>query len=313
MYKATEKKQADGNLLTFKISLKHAFHDFIMDRDVCGVRPATIDFYKRELNVFFKWTAGTDLQEVTDITPEMLRAYFTSLRDRRSQNGIHKNFTALRTWILWIWKEYDLESICPITKVKVGSPINSPQPAMDMETFRLLLSACRGETEERDRAILYFLLDTGIRRMELCRLQIKNIENNCIVQLDSDGSKTGEARKLFLVKATQKVLTKYLKTRGDLSSEDPLFATVTGEPLSAWGLCSLMARLCKRAGVPSQGMHKFRRGFALESLRSGADLVSISRMLGHKKVETTKRYLPQTDDDLLRVHQRTSPINQLRR
>lgn len=313
MYNASGMKQADGNLLTLKMSLKSAFNDFLIDRDVCGVRPATIDFYKREIRTFFKSTTGSDLKEVTEITPDKLRAYFISLRDRRSQNGIHKNFTALRTWILWMWNEYDLQSICPITKVKVGSPVIKPQPAMDMETFKLLLGACRGDAEDRDRAILFFLLDTGVRRMELCRLKIANLNNAGIVQLDSDGSKTGEPRKLFLVKLTQKNLLKYLKTRQNLAPEDPLFATITGEPLSAWGLCSLMARLCKRAGVPSQGMHKFRRGFALESLRSGADLVSISRMLGHKKVETTKRYLPQTDDDLVLVHQHTSPINQLRR
>jgi site-specific recombinase XerD len=212
-----------------------------------------------------------------------------------------------------MWSEYDLQSICPITKVRVGSPVNNPQPAMDMETFKLLLAACRGDTEERDRAILFFLLDTGIRRMELCRLTIADLKNTGVVQVDSDGSKTGEPRKLFLVKVTQKSLLKYLKSRQNLAPEDPLFATITGDPLSAWGVCSLMARLAKRAGVPSQGMHKFRRGFALESLRSGADLVSISRMLGHKKVETTKRYLPQTDDDLFLVHQHTSPINQLLR
>lgn len=121
--------------------------------------------------------------------------------------------------------------MCPIRKVKVGSPVNNPQPAMDLVTFKLLLGACRGDAADRDRAILYFLLDTGIRRMELCRLKFGNLKNAGIVQLDSDGSKTGEPCKLFLVKVTHKALRKYLKSRQNLTLEDPLFVTIKGEPL----------------------------------------------------------------------------------
>jgi hypothetical protein len=72
--------------------------------------------------------------------------------------------------------------------------------------------------------------------MELCRLQVAYLKKSGIVQLDSDGSKTGEPRKLFLVKVTQKALIKHLNTRQNCSPEDPLFETITGEPLSAWGL-----------------------------------------------------------------------------
>lgn len=105
MNKPLPTNQADGKSLTFKISLKHAFNDFLMDRKVSGVRPATLDYYKREIRAFFKWTTQANLNEVTEITPDLLRAYFISLRDKRSQNGIHKNFSVLRTWILWMWNE----------------------------------------------------------------------------------------------------------------------------------------------------------------------------------------------------------------
>lgn len=305
--------QADINFLLAPIALENVFLDFLIDRDVRGVRPATMNFYQRELKIFMRWASETGIEILTNVTPDVLRRYFLSLQNHRSHNGVHKNFTVLRTWLFWAWIEYDLQTICPIHKVKVGSPIDTPQPAIDLDTFNSLLGACHGDTEIRDRAILLFLLDTGVRRMELCRLRISNLRRNGVVQLDADGTKTGEPRKVYLVKLTQRALNKYLISRGDLSPNDPLFAAKTGDPLSGWGLYSIITRLCQRAGLPFQGMHKFRRGFALESQRSGADIVSISRMLGHKKVETTKRYLPQTDDDLIRVHEHTSPINKLKK
>ena len=294
-------------------ALGNIFSDFLIDRDVSGVRPATLVYYQNELKIFIQWIGEAGAQTLDDITPDLLRAYFLSLRDRRHQNGIHKNFTVVRTWLLWAWVEYDQPGTCPISKVKVASPKTKQLPAISLDNFSRLLSSCTGRDAKRDKAILLFLLDTGIRRLELCRLKISALQINGVVQLEPDETKTGESRKAFLTRATRRALKAYLIERDNLQLDSPLFATERGDPFTASAMREVIRRRCRRAGIPYQGMHAFRRGFALESLRAGADLVSISRLLGHKKVETTKRYLPQTEEDLHLVHERTSPVNKLRR
>jgi integrase/recombinase XerD len=304
--------RTDVNFL-MPVALGNIINDFMSDREIRGNRPGTITFYKNELKIFTQWLNAADARELTDITPDLLRAYFLHLRKRRSTNGIHKNFTVIRTLLLWAWIEYDQNSICPIKKVKVASPEEKEQKVISLEEFSHLMLACEGNNQDRDRAILLFLFDSGIRRQEICRIEIQAIRKNGLIQLESSGTKTGERRKIFLTRETQKALKKYLSARGELKNSDPLFATESGEPFTPSGIRQVIRRLCKRAGLNEKGMHEFRRGFALESLRGGADLVSIQKMLGHRKVETTRRYLPLDDDDLQRVHNLTSPINRVKR
>jgi integrase/recombinase XerD len=272
-----------------------------------------LTFYRNELKIFIQWAGEVGAKSLEEITADVLRSYFLNLRNRRNKNGIHKNYSVIKTWLTWAWIEYDLETACPITKVKVASPEDKDQPAIELDVFSKLLDTCRGRNKKRDYALLLLLIDTGIRRQEVCRLKISNLRKEGAIQLESDDTKTGEPGKAFMVLETQKALRSYLRERGDLADDAPLFATETGEPFTPSGLRQVIRRACKRAGISEQGLHSFRRGFALESQRAGADLVSISKLLRHKKTETTRRYLPQTDDDLRRVHDRTSPVNKLKK
>jgi site-specific recombinase XerD len=293
-------------------AIGNVLSDFLSDRDIAGVRPATLTFYRNELKPFANWIGEAGAKELADITPDLLRAYFLNLRERRTRNGIHKNYTTVKTWLLWAWEEYDQPGTCPIKKIKIAGPELHPQPAIELDNFSKLLDACQGDNAKRDLAILHFLLDTGIRRQELCRLRLSSLRQGGSVYLDPEVTKTGEARKVFLTRETQKALKVYLGTRGEMDTNSPLFATDEGETFSPTGMRQVIRRRCDDAGITEQGMHAFRRGFALESRRAGADLLSVSRLLGHKNVETTKRYLPESDEDLHETHERTSPIHQLK-
>jgi integrase/recombinase XerD len=251
-------------------------------------------------------------QSLEELTPDVLRAYFLALRERRNATGVDTAFRALRAWLKWAWREYDLPGTCPIEKVRVAAPKAEPKPAIPLDDLAKLLEACTGQNEKRDRALLLFLVDTGVRRRELCELRLSALHKNGAVHLAADGTKTGAARTVFLSRDTQKALKAYLATRGELDPGAALFATDEGEAFTVSGLRHVIRRRCKAAGIPETGLHAFRRTFAIESLRAGADVVSVSRLLGHSKVETTKRYLPQNEDDLREVHARTSPVSRLK-
>lgn len=292
--------------------LQNVLKDFLAERDLAGVRPATLTFYHNELKIFINWAISNGVENLGDITSDNLRMYFLGLRERRNTKAIHTNYGAVKTYLLWAWGEYELPGNCPILKVKVATPDNEPKPGIELQDVSALLAACDGPFEKRDRAIVLFLTDTGIRRRELCALSISGIENNGTVSLTADGTKTRTARKAFISRQTQKALRAYLATRENLSMDAPLFATKDGEPFTPSGMRQVLRRLCVAAGLPEVGAHSFRRCFALESLRAGGDLVSVSRLLGHSRVETTKLYLCQTEDDLRAVHERTSPVSRLK-
>jgi integrase/recombinase XerD len=306
-------KQPDHteSIFVFPGALTNALSDFIDDREISGARPGTISFYRNELSIFVDWAAGTGLHDLNDITADIIRDYFVDLKSRRTRNGIYKNYTALKTWLRWSWDEYDRSGPCPINKIKVASQEAKQMPAITMDNFQKLIDTCNGRDGKRDLAILMFLFDTGIRRQELCRLTIACLRKNRTVNLEPDDTKTGEARLVFITRDTMKAILAYFAQRKEVSSVDPLFATEEEDFFTASGMRQVIRRRCSLAGLPEQGLHAFRRGFALESVRAGADIISVSRQLGHSRIETTKRYLPQSEDDIKSVHDRTSPINRL--
>jgi site-specific recombinase XerD len=103
-------------------------------------------------------------------------------------------------------------------------------------------------------------------------------------------------------------------------SSEMLFVWQTGhktqpvpvKPLKPSGVHEILKRLAKRAGVTHRhNAHSLRHGFARDYLLNGGDLGSLSDILGHHDIETTRTYAVFLVDHLKTVHQRYSPLAHL--
>jgi site-specific recombinase XerD len=74
-------------------------------------------------------------------------------------------------------------------------------------------------------------------------------------------------------------------------------------------------RLCDRAGIiDTRGStHNFRHSAAMFSLRNGAELIDVQKMLGHSKIKTTAdTYLAAFDSEMAaKRHEKFSPVDNL--
>jgi integrase/recombinase XerD len=75
------------------------------------------------------------------------------------------------------------------------------------------------------------------------------------------------------------------------------------------GLQQIMKRLGRRAGVWPVGLHRFRRTFAIAAYRNGMNLLELKEIMGHADLSTTRGYLKFEKEDLLRAHERASPVD----
>ena len=163
--------------------------------------------------------------------------------------------------------------------------------------------------EIRDRAIIYLLLDTGMRSAELCGLKVKNISlDNCRILVRGKGDKE---RRLPICDTTHDALQSYFRFRGLIKTRDyhaDLFMTSVGKVLNRAGLRKLMERIGIRSDVPNCHPHRFRHTFAIQFLRNGGNIYTLQALLGHTTLDMVKRYLAIAQMDLERDHEKASPV-----
>ena len=165
----------------------------------------------------------------------------------------------------------------------------------------------------RDRAILEVFYSTGIRRNELCHLDLADLDYVrgilCVRQ--------GKGRKDRYVPIGRRALAwveHYLKiSRPKLAGthESPaLFLGIHGQRVHPSRLASHVHDLIQLAYPGRSGScHAFRHSFATGLLANGCDIRHIQLMLGHVKLETTALYLHLNLPDLKAAHERCHPTS----
>ena len=142
------------------------------------------------------------------------------------------------------------------------------------------------------RAILMLLYSTGVRRSELVRLRLEDIDSKRMVVHIRQG-KGGKDRDVPLCAKLLETLREYWKVKKPKTWLFPAgIARRGGDHLSAkevWHICSEAAR---HAGLNKRvAPHMLRHSFATHLLENGADLPTIQILMGHADLEATSIYL----------------------
>lgn len=142
------------------------------------------------------------------------------------------------------------------------------------------------------RAILMLLYSTGVRRSELVRLRVEDIDSKRMVVHIRQG-KGGKDRDVSLCPKLLETLREYWKLKKPKTWLFPAgIARHKGDHLSAkevWHVCSEAAR---HAGLNKRVTpHMLRHSFATHLLENGADLPTIQILMGHADLEATSIYL----------------------
>jgi integrase/recombinase XerC len=155
----------------------------------------------------------------------------------------------------------------------------------------------------RNRAMLELAYGSGLRRSEIVRLNITDID-----LVGMTGRVTGKGDKVRIVPlshAACEAMREYLLERK--AARGPLFiAHPKGTRLTPF---SLNAIFKKTGGIRP---HLYRHACATHMLKNGCDIRIIQELLGHEYLTTTQVYTHITTHDLgsivNRIHPRSGPI-----
>jgi site-specific recombinase XerD len=285
---------------------------FLVDRKAGNKAAGTLIFYRKKLKHFLAYCDTQLITRIGQLTPQGIREYMINLEDTgHNSGGIHASFRVMRTFLNWYENEAEPEGWKnPIRKVKAPKIELEQLEPCDITAVNAILDTCTGRdfVSLRDRAILYLLLDTGLRANEAVMLDVEDLDpirGNILVRC----GKGRKPRTVFIGKKTRKVIRAYLRER---ESDGPaLWLTDTGERMAYEGLRQMVRRRSERAGVQQPTLHSFRRFFALAYLRNGGDIFTLQKLMGHSDLQILRRYLNQIDEDLERGHSQFGPVDNL--
>ncbi len=275
----------------------------------------TILYYKRELRKFMitleEGGIETRLRRLTsDIIMDEYVMYLAE--ERGAKHGtIAAALRALKAFLNWAVSrgiiDYNPMNDVPIGKVKpktietfTRDQIRNILAQPDRELFIGL----------RDYTIMVLLLETGIRVRELTDIEMNDIrfsDNQILIR-----GKSGEDRLVPFQTQARRVLRDYIKARGQ-ADVDYLFITHDDAQMNRDSVRRRTVKYGRMAGIDNVrcSPHTFRHTFAKMSVKNGADLFSLQRILGHKSLDMVRVYVNMFSDDVAEAHAKFSPIEGL--
>jgi len=277
---------------------------FLQDLERQETSPKTRASYRLDLLHFAGWFArsvgeGFSPEAVTPTDVRDYRAYLINV-EKRQPATVNRRLAALRRFFQWA-KATGLAKELPTENVKgVASSPRAPHWLEKRDVDRLIRTVERhGNT--RDLAIVLTLRHTGIRVSELASLTLGDVEiserKGTLTVRSGKGSKF---RVLPLNVDARQAITAYLQVRPTVSA-DHLFIGQRGQGISSRAVELLVTKYGRLAGLEDVTPHTLRHSFGKHALDAGADLVSVSALLGHKRLETTAIYTTPSQRDLEKV------------
>jgi integrase/recombinase XerC len=180
--------------------------------------------------------------------------------------------------------------------------------ALEEDDQRVFLRAVERTPSARDRAIATVFFYTGLRLSELAALETPDVSVSARRGRLSVRSGKGDAyREVPLNSACRAAMDEWMVVRARQLSTLAVIEGVEGEMNALWlsrnggrmtprAIDLVIRRLAKDAGLELSA-HVLRHTCVTNLIRSGADVVLVAEIAGHRRLDTTRRYsLPSEAD-----------------
>ena len=272
--------------------------------------PAYLDFVRQHrgrrtthqledcLGRFFRFLAKDDLSDLHDLTVCHIRKFLSCLQHYKSTT-IATHASALRCFLRYLHMQGVLKiDICRAVESPRIYRNSHPPEILDEEKVEQLLAAVNRSTAlgKRDYAVLLLAACCGLRPSDIRNLRFEHIQwrEQRLVFVQS---KTQRLLELPLLVDVDSALVDYLRHGRPSFQAREIFVRHVApiRPFdTSMGIEHIMYRALRMAGIelstPRRGIGLLRHSLATRLLRQDVPFDTISDILGHATVETTRVY-----------------------
>jgi len=268
-------------------NIKQAISAFKSHLASQGRASATILAYSKDIEQLANFVAKSNKNNLPEVTKEDIDAFKDSLSAQNyTTKSISRKINSIKSFFSYVQANGAIAEN-PATNVTHPKYDIKPPRILNKIEYRALRDACREDL--RMAAIVELLLQTGMRISELANLKIGDLDltNN---QITIRAYESHPERIIPLNQPVKESLTRYMDTRPK-SGNTFVFITKTGNAFLIRNIRSNLDRYFHNAGIENAKVNDLRHTFIAQQLTSGSPLVYISKLVGHKRLSTTEKYL----------------------
>jgi len=268
-------------------NIKQAINAFKSHLASQGRASATILAYSKDIEQLANFVAKSNKVNLQEVTKEDIDAFKDSLASTNyTTKSISRKINSIKSFFAYVQVNGAI-SENPSQNVTHPKYDIKPPRILNKIEYRALRDACREDL--RMAAIVELLLQTGMRISELANLKISDLDMNTN-QITIRAYESHPERVIPLNQPVKESLERYLETRPK-SGNTYVFITKTGNAFLIRNIRSNLDRYFHLAGIENAKVNDLRHTFIAQQLTSGSPLVYISKLVGHKRLSTTEKYL----------------------
>ena len=258
------------------------FKKFLRDKNHSN---STVIAYGKDIDQLISFLEDLQKNQIHEVTKEDIEAFLASMSQKGyTPKSISRKINSTRTFYRFLKVN---EYITDDPSLLVSHPVYqlAAPRILNPTEYRALRDAARNDP--RMYAIIEILLQTGIRIGELANLKLSDIKKE---GLHIAAFEKHEEREVPLNKRAKEALNSYLKSRPE-SKDEHVFITKSGKPFLIRNIRTAIERYFRLAEIKDAKVNDLRHTFVAHHLKHGVSLVMLSKVLGHKRLSTTERYI----------------------
>lgn len=258
---------------------------FINHLNSQGKSSFTLVAYKKDLEQFSGYLTTSDIKDIREVKKEHIDGFINKLiGDNYTKKSASRKLNSIRTFFRFLKNDGVIDQNPSLDVSHPKYTQSAPRIFSKLE-YRALRDFAKEDV--RTYALVEILLQTGVKIGELAGLMIDDVKDSSL-HIRIYG-KTPE-RDVPLNKAVKKAVDEYIKIRPK-SNDNHLFITRTGHPLLIRNIRQIITRCFREVGIENATVNDLRNTFIAHQLTNGTSIEYIARLVGHKRLSSTERFL----------------------
>lgn len=288
-------KPITTELVTVNSEAKNILKNYLVSKKIAGLSENSLKLYNLYISDFI-CQVNKELTKVSNLDIKLYLFNYQNMH-KISNRTLESRRIIICSFFTWLFNNEYLPKnpAANIEPIKYEKKHRKSMSEMDLEKIRKYV------TDVRDTAIIEMLYSTGCRITELVTLNRDDIDfQSKEVKLFGKGAKH---RISFLNARAEISVKNYLATRNDNNPALFVSSKAPHERLKKFGIEKFIREMNSKITLSTYVTpHIFRHTTASMALNRGMNVVDVSKILGHSKLETTMEYITSNFDTIKSKH-----------